>query len=306
MHDVLRFWLDRGVDGFRIDVVHCIGKDPALPDDPRRARRHPPLARSTTTRAPSTCCAGIRAAARRLRRPDDGRRGRTSSATRVTERTAAYAGPDQLHLAFDFAPLRRPWGDAGARGGAASPASRRPSPTTEGRWPTWAFGNHDNAPAAHPVGRHARRVARAAAVLQLGLRGTPFLYAGDELGLLDADGARPTGSSTPAGATAAGRRCRGRRRRVTGGAAEPWLPFPPEAAEPVGRGPARPTSARSSGSTSGCSPPAGPRRPCARGDLRLLDAGDGVRGLGAARRGDGDRRVVLVSMADDAVAVEPG
>ena len=34
MHDVLRFWLDRGVDGFRADVIHCIGKDPALPDDP--------------------------------------------------------------------------------------------------------------------------------------------------------------------------------------------------------------------------------------------------------------------------------
>ena len=34
MHDVLRFWLDRGVDGFRIDVVHLIGKDPALPDQP--------------------------------------------------------------------------------------------------------------------------------------------------------------------------------------------------------------------------------------------------------------------------------
>ncbi len=34
MHDVVCFWLDRGIDGFRIDVVHLIGKDPALPDDP--------------------------------------------------------------------------------------------------------------------------------------------------------------------------------------------------------------------------------------------------------------------------------
>ena len=42
MHDVLRFWLDRGVDGVRADVVHCIGKDPELPDDPAAGGRHPP------------------------------------------------------------------------------------------------------------------------------------------------------------------------------------------------------------------------------------------------------------------------
>ena len=47
MHDVLRFWLDRGVDGFRMDVVHLIGKDPALPDEPDDSRRP---RRCTTTR----------------------------------------------------------------------------------------------------------------------------------------------------------------------------------------------------------------------------------------------------------------
>ena len=43
MHDTLRFWLDRGVDGFRMDVVHCIGKDPALPDVPAERADHPGL-----------------------------------------------------------------------------------------------------------------------------------------------------------------------------------------------------------------------------------------------------------------------
>ena len=54
MHDVLRFWMDRGVDGFRVDVVHCIGKDPDLPDMPdgaRRAARHAPGLRPGHPRA---------------------------------------------------------------------------------------------------------------------------------------------------------------------------------------------------------------------------------------------------------------
>ena len=59
MHDVVRFWLDRGIDGFRIDVVHLIGKDPELPDDPpdrvgvpaRRDQRRPERASSAATTA---------------------------------------------------------------------------------------------------------------------------------------------------------------------------------------------------------------------------------------------------------------
>ena len=74
MHDVLRFWLDRGVDGFRADVVHLIGKDPELPDRAARARRTSTSSASTThPRRTSSCAAS----------------GACSTATRATGRWSA-------------------------------------------------------------------------------------------------------------------------------------------------------------------------------------------------------------------------
>ena len=90
------------------------------------------------------------------------------------------------------------------------------------------LSNHDNPRHRTRYGSEAR--ARAAAVLLLTLRGTPFLYAGEELGLEDARGARPPGSSIPAAATAAARRFRGRPGPTHGwSTADPWLPWPPDA-----------------------------------------------------------------------------
>ena len=148
-----------------------------------------------------------------------------------TAQVAPYYGDhDELHLAFNFPPLYTAW-DAGRWREQIERTTSLLDPL--GAWPTWVLSNHDNP--RHRTrygGREAR--ARAAAVLLLGLRGTPFLYQGEELGLLDADDPRRAGRSTPAGATAAGRR----------------IPWDPTAAATAGRPspgcPSRPESDRRS------------------------------------------------------------
>jgi alpha-glucosidase len=221
MHGVMRFWLDRGVDGFRIDVVHCIGRDPAFPDD------EPPwvgIPHCAINEHPSTH-AHIRAM-RALADSYDGDRvlvGET--ALPGTRWVAPYYGEgDELHLAFNFAATHAPW-DAAAWRKRIERIEAELDP--RGAWPTWVLSNHD-------IPRHRTRYgdsearARAAAVALLTQRGTPFLYAGEELGLSDAvvpadrvvdpggrDGCR---APIPWDATAA-----------HGWGPDPWLPFPPDA-----------------------------------------------------------------------------
>ncbi|MBW3615894.1 MAG: hypothetical protein KY439_11400 [Actinobacteria bacterium] len=99
----------------------------------------------------------------------------------------------------------------------------------KGAWPTWVLSNHDNPRHATRYGSEAR--ARAAAVLLLGLRGTPFLYAGEELGLEDAV-VPPEREVDPGGRDG----CRAPVPWTTKphhgwGVEDAWLPWPPGAAE---------------------------------------------------------------------------
>ena len=175
----LRFWLDRGVDGFRMDVVHLIGKDPALPDDPEQLRSlgHVPLNDVELTHDHL----------REIRSLLNSYSGDRVSVGEVyllePERVVDYYGNgDELHLSFNFASLMTPW-----RAEAWRELIERTEHSHAARdaWPTWVLSNHDNQRIASRLKGDSARV-RTAAVLLLTLRGTPFLYAGEELGLLDA------------------------------------------------------------------------------------------------------------------------
>jgi alpha-glucosidase len=180
MHGVMRFWLDRGVDGFRIDVTHCIGKDPALPDNPAEVAAIP---HSALNDVPET-----HDHLRELRRLVDAYPGDRLLLGEVylldTERVATYYGDgDELHLSFNFPPMFTRWDPARWR--------RRIDTTMRaiggrGAWPTWVLSNHDNPRHRTRYGGSEAR-ARAALFLLCGLRGSPVLYAGEEIGLENAD-----------------------------------------------------------------------------------------------------------------------
>ena len=235
-HDILRFWLDRGVDGFRADVIHCIAKDPALPDDPVGSAGIPHCALNDVE--------AVHPRLRRLRSLLDSYPGDRMMLGEVylfsTEAVATYYGTgDELHLAFNFPPLYAPWrADKWRQVIEATSSAFDP----RGAWPTWVLSNHDNPrhrqryddQASHhgedEATRHRRSMARAraAAVLLLTLRGTPFLYQGEELGLLDAvidsgrrvDPGGRDGCRHPIPWTAG---------EDHGWPGEPWLPHAPEA-----------------------------------------------------------------------------
>ncbi|MBW3630508.1 MAG: DUF3459 domain-containing protein [Gemmatimonadetes bacterium] len=187
MLDVLRFWLDRGVDGVRVDAVQNVIKDaefrnnPANPeyrpgmDDPFRALR-----RVFSGDRPEVH--GVIARMRLVLEEYGPDRVLIGEIYNSLERVMAYYGEEGrgCHFPYNFELLRLPW-DARV---IDSAIRRYESLLPAGAWPNWVLGNHDRHRIATRVGAAQARVA---AMLLLTLRGTPTIYYGDELGMQDVE-----------------------------------------------------------------------------------------------------------------------
>ncbi|GAA4922240.1 glycoside hydrolase family 13 protein [Streptomyces coeruleoprunus] len=175
---VMRFWLDLGVDGFRIDVAHGMVKAPGLPDIGHREQ----VRLIGSQQLPFFDQDGVHEIHRGWRRLLDAYDGERIAVAEAwapsAERLALYVRPDELHQAFNFQYLNCPW-DAGALHRVIDESLR--ATTSVGAPTTWVLSNHD-------VVRHTTRFgslhrARAAALLMLALPGSVYLYQGEELGL---------------------------------------------------------------------------------------------------------------------------
>ncbi|GGP40573.1 glycoside hydrolase family 13 protein [Streptomyces melanogenes] len=179
---VLRFWLDLGVDGFRIDVAHGMVKAAGLPDI--GAREQAKLIGAQEL--PFFDQDGVHEIHRTWRRLLDSYEGERIAVAEAwapsPERLALYVRPDELHQAFNFQFLNCPWDAAEMRAVVdASLAATR----SVGAPTTWVLSNHDvvRHPTRYGGGERGLRRARAAALLMLALPGSAYVYQGEELGL---------------------------------------------------------------------------------------------------------------------------
>ncbi len=179
---ILRFWLDRGVDGFRVDVAHGMIKDAELADV-GHSNQITMLGSAVLPYFDQDDVHEIHRSWRRILDSYPGGRIAVAEAWAPSlERLAAYVRPDELHQAFNFHYLSTPW-DAGELRAVIDLSLQTAG--LVGAPSTWVLSNHD-------VQRHVTRYggaedglrrARAAALLMLALPGSAYMYQGEELGL---------------------------------------------------------------------------------------------------------------------------
>ena len=185
IYDVMRFWLRRGVDGFRVDVIWHLIKDEAFRDNPPNPAFRPDepphhaLVPLYTTDRPE-----VHDVISEMRRVVDEFADRLliGEIYLPLERLIAYYGRDLrgVHLPFNFSLLSAAWHPLSLARLVEEYEAALPS----GGWPNWVLGNHDRPRIASRVGAAQARIA---AILLLTLRGTPTIYYGDEIGMRDVE-----------------------------------------------------------------------------------------------------------------------
>ncbi|KAA9345532.1 alpha-amylase family glycosyl hydrolase [Adhaeribacter soli] len=184
MFDVMRFWFDKGVDGFRIDVIYHLIKDaqfrnnPSNPDYQPHMNHYDKLLPVYSTDQPE-----VHEIARKMRKLTDsypGDRVLIGEVYLPINKLVAYYGADnnEVHMPFNFQLLVLPW-DAEH---IASTINQYEGALPEEAWPNWVLSNHDQPRITSRVGATQARVA---AMMLLTLRGTPTIYYGDEIGMRD-------------------------------------------------------------------------------------------------------------------------
>jgi alpha-glucosidase len=181
IYDVMRFWLRKGVDGFRVDVIWHLIKDEQFRDNPPNPdfrEGQPPHWKVLPLR--TTDQPEVHDVIAQMRRVIDEFDARVliGEIYLPFERLVTYYGKDLAgaHLPFNFALLSAPWHARAIENIIADYEAALPA----GAWPNWVLGNHDRPRVASRVGQAQARVA---AMLLLTLRGTPTLYYGDEIGM---------------------------------------------------------------------------------------------------------------------------
>lgn len=181
----LRFWLDRGVDGFRIDVAHGMSKPDGYPD----ATVTDLALLSSTDDDPRFDDDGVHDVHRMIRAVLDHYPGRAAIGevwVRDDERFARYLRSDELHMGFNFRLMEAEFDAVAVREAIEHSLEAVESVKAA---PTWALSNHD---VSRPVTRYGGGAqgtarARAMALVMLALPGSAYIYNGEELGLPDVD-----------------------------------------------------------------------------------------------------------------------
>jgi alpha-glucosidase len=238
LFEIARFWLERGVDGFRLDAIDYALHDPELRDNPPRPRTEMPVKPFGLQRhvhdmiQPDTLDLLSRIRAFVDRWPGTVLLGEVSSEEGALRRSADYSGDGRLHMAYTLGVMRLPF-TAPAFRDAIAEAERSKTGAL-----CWAFSNHDvvRAVTRWGGGEGDDRLARLLMALLLSLKGSACVYQGEELGLPEArldeaDLRDPYGIAFwPEFRGRDGARTpmpwRKDRKGAVAGAARPWLPVP--------------------------------------------------------------------------------